>query len=202
MSDWAPETRSRLLFVMLLGGSLAALLWFSVIAPLQDRLETWSRRVDLAQMQLQVAQTSIDRAEHYGSLVSTNLARLEAFEQRMSHGDYYNWGIMELNRLAGDFNPDEFNFRDFTAPEIDVLDLPPVVPYGVSRHSVDGRAFYHTFGQYLATLENSSPFIRVRSLELQAISPGASRTDDPERLFFRLEFLNLANTNFHSGTSW
>ena len=202
MSNWTAETRSRLLFVLLLGGSLAALLWFSAIAPLQDRLQTWSRRVELARMQLQVAQTSIDRAEHYGSLVTTNLARLEALEQRMSHGDHYNWAIVELHELASELNPDEFSFNNFIPPDIGVLDLPPAVPYGLSRFEVNGRAFYHTFGQYLASLENSSPFLRIRSLDLQAASAGASRTDNPEQLLFRLEFLNLANTNLITGNSW
>jgi hypothetical protein len=195
MNNWPPETRSRLLFVLLLGGSLAALLWFSLIALLQGRVQMWTGRVELARMQLQVAQTSIDRADHYQGLVDTNLAAIRLLEDRMAHGDHYAWVINEVSELVGQVDIPGIELRNFQPPQVGDLDLPPNIPYRLGTFTVQGWAFYHAFGSFLAAFENSSPFVKVKSLSLESTSAGGARTDNPERLSFRLNFHTLVRTN-------
>jgi hypothetical protein len=195
MNDWPPETRSRLVLVLLLGAGLAALLWFSLIAPLQDRFGVWSGRVELARMQLQVAETSIERAEHYREMVAANLSAIRSLEERMAHGDHYSWVINEVSELVEQTDLLDIYLSNFLPPQLGELDLPPAVPYQLGTFTVEGRAYYHSFGLFLAAFENNSPFVKVKNLILSTTAAGASRTDEPERLFFRLEFHTLANTN-------
>jgi hypothetical protein len=201
MNEWPPETRSRLIFVLLLGASLAALLWFSLIAPLQGRVSAWSGRVELARMKLQVAQTSIDRAEFYRQLVNTNRAAVDLLENRMAQGDHYAWVIQEVSDLVGQLDVLDIHLSNFFPPQLGDLDLPPPVPYQLGTFTVEGSAYYHSFGAFLAAFENSSPFVKVKTLTLSTTTSGGSRTDDQERLFFRLEFHTLAKTNAPSATS-
>lgn len=198
MSSWPSETRGRLLFVLLVIGGLAALIWFSVIAPLQGQVRTWSNRVELARMQLQLAQTSVDRAGHYRDLVERNLGEIEALEARMAHGDYYTWVLNELGALGDQYDIDLYNFP---TPQLGDLDLPPRVPYRLGQFAVTGWAHYHSFGTFLAALENSSPFVKIKSLTLGRLGTGSARMTDPEQLSFRLEFLTLARTNDVSGVA-
>jgi hypothetical protein len=200
MNNWPPETRSRLVFVLLLGTGLAVLLWFSLIARLQGRVEMWAGRVELARMQLQVAQTSIDRADHYRELVNTNLAAIHALEERMAQGDHYAWVINEVSELVGELDVMDVHLSNFFPPRLEDLDLPPAVPYRLGTFTVEGRAYYHSFGSFLAAFENSSPFVKVKGISLSSTAGGASRTDEPERLQFRLEFHTLAKTNAPSAT--
>jgi hypothetical protein len=195
MNDWPPETRSRLVLVLLLGTGLAALLWFSLIAPLQDRIGVWSGRVELARMKLQVAETSIERAEHYQEMVTSNLAAIHALEERMAQGDHYSWVINEVSELVERTDLLDVYLSNFLPPQLGELDLPPAVPYLLGTFAVEGYAYYHAFGLFLAAFENNSPFVKVKHLTLSNTAAGVSRTDEPERLFFRLEFHTLVKTN-------
>jgi hypothetical protein len=192
MNNWPPETRGRLMFVLLLIAGLAALIWFSVIAPLQSQVNTWSNRVGLAGMQLQLARTSVDRAGHYRDLVERNEAEIQALEARMAHGDYYTWVLSELGAFGDQYDIDLYAFL---TPQLGDLDLPPQVPYRLGQFTVTGWAHYHSFGAFLAAFENSSPFVKIQSLTLARLGTGGLRVPEPEQLSFRLEFLILARTN-------
>jgi Tfp pilus assembly protein PilO len=192
MTNWPVETRQRLVVVVIVSAGLIGLVWFGVISPLQARVSSWQSRVELRRMELQLTQTSVDRADHYRALAERSGEEIEALEKRMAVGDVYTWVIKDLSGFA---NEHDIYITGFLPPQLEDVELPPVVPYRLGSFAVSGLSYYHSFGTFLAELENSSPFAKVKSLTLQATGPGVARSDDPERLSFRLEFYTLVRTN-------
>jgi hypothetical protein len=71
------------------------------------------------------------------------------------------------------------------------LNVPPKVPYKASTFALVGTAYYHDFGAFLADLENSSPFIRLKSMSLESTSSGVEDPSTSDKLSFRVEFMTL-----------
>lgn len=106
----------------------------------------------------------------------------------MAQGDLYRWVINYLRDMEKRRN---VSIVEFGPPQLVELNVPPRVPYKAASYSIAGTAYYNDFGSFVADLENSSPFVRLKSLTLQSVAPGLASATAPERLTFRLEFITL-----------
>ncbi|MCL4180842.1 MAG: hypothetical protein KJ072_24230 [Verrucomicrobia bacterium] len=192
MSNWPAGTRNRILYVLLVGSGLVLLIWFGLVSPLQARLKVRTAKAELARMQLQLAHASLDKAPHYRALADEKRAEIAELESLMAEGGLLLWQYGILMPYA---KPYDVNFQTWETLALGEIDVPPKVPYRMATFAVTGEAHYHAFGKFLADFENSSPFIKVKGLTLQSVSPGFRSGGDAEQLRFRLEYHILSLTN-------
>jgi Tfp pilus assembly protein PilO len=188
MSSWSVETRNRVLMLALATGVVLGVIWFFLINTLQASLGFRTAKIQAVQRQLQVMRTGIEKAEQYKDVIRRGGLLLGAYENQMAQGDLFRWAINSLREVQARHN---VTITTFNPPQLGQLNIPPKVPYTAGTYSIAGMARYHDFGSFLADLENSSPFIRIKSLALEATSSGVAEAERPDALLFRMEFVTL-----------
>jgi hypothetical protein len=192
MNSWPPGTRNRVLFVLLVGGGLVALAWFGLVSPLQAQVRVRTAKAELARMQLELAEASLEKAPHYRALAEEKRNEIEAMEALMPTRGLYQWNVRTLAPYEKVY---DLILQSWESPKLQDVDMPPEVPYKLASFGVTGLAHFHSFGSFLATFENSWPFVKINEVTLQAVAPGFRAVGDPELLSFRLEYQILARTN-------
>ena len=193
MNNWSPERRRK--FVALVVGTLIVLiaLWQGGIGSLQEWLRQKRSAIDSAQARLRLAQSAQTLGPQYEAEVAAQTRRLQELESRMAHGDLFRWVIHFVLNLQDQH--DSVTATSWQPAKETDLDIPPAVSYKAVAYSFNGTARYHDFGAFLAHLENSSPMIRLRGVNLQASAPGFTGAMEPERLAFQVDFTTLVSTN-------
>jgi hypothetical protein len=192
MNKWPPGTRNRIVFVLLVGTGLMLLVWFGAVSPLQAKLRVRTAKAELARMQLDLAQASLEKAPYYRALAEEKRQEIEGMESMMAASGLYRWNYGTLVPYEKTY---DLVFQAWESPALGDVDVPPEVPYRMATFGVTGLAHFHAFGRFLAAFENSSPFIKVKHVTLQAVTPGFRDSADSEQLSFRLEYHILAQTN-------
>ena len=192
MNNWSPERRRK--FTALVLGTLVVLvvLWQGGIVTLQGWLRQKRTEVDSIQTRLKLAEAARSLRPQYEAEMEAGFRRIRAMEGKMAQGDLFRWVInhtldlQDLHRVT---------LTSWQPQRVAELDVPPAVPYKAATYSINGNAHYHSLGTFLADFENSSPFIRLRGLSLQAAAPGFTGATEPERLAFQIDFSILVSTN-------
>jgi hypothetical protein len=192
MSLWTPERRNQVIAITIGTAGLILLLWFSLVASLEQWRKDKESKRDVAQRQLLMTQSLVRSADEHSAEVRRRGDAVTAEEGRMAHGDLYRWVMNQLLEME---ERHDVRFAAYEPPQLGDLEMPPHVAYPVAAYSANGSAPYAQFGSFLADLENSHPYVRLRSLSLQSGGPGLVTDGDPERLFFRLDFVSLVTTN-------
>jgi hypothetical protein len=188
MNSWSIETRNRLLTLGVGTAGLLAFIWFSLVATLQESLRIRTDRIGAVREQLRVTRAGIDQAEKFHEVIRRGGLLLGAYEDQMAQGDVYRWMRNSLLKLQERHN---VTITAFPPPLEGPLGVPPKVPYKAGSYSIAGTASYQNLGAFLADLENSSPFIRLKSLSLEATASGVAEGGTGDELSFRIEFVTL-----------
>lgn len=189
MNNWSPETRGRVAAVALTTIGLIALIWFTLVVGLETKLQDSEARILRLQQNVAVTRTGIKLAEKYREEVERGDLVLSTFENHMAQGvDPYRWLMGFLRGLERRFN---VSVVESPRPQIVELKFPPRLPYEATSCWIAGTARYHDFGIFLAELENSSPFIRLRNLSVDTSTSGVATESESDRLSFRMEFVTL-----------
>lgn len=188
MNKLTTEQRNQIILTAIGTLAVAALLWFSLIGALQAQLADQSNKIASARSQLDLVRTGIAKEQQFRQEAESGKRELGNLEKKMADGDLYRWVINFLRDIEG---AHDVAISDFGPPQIVEYSVPPRVAYKAANYSISGTAYYADFGSFLADLENSSPFVRVKNLNLQAVAPGYAASSASEKLTFRLEFLIL-----------
>jgi hypothetical protein len=188
MNNW---TREKIRHVALLTIGTAAVLgiiWFIAVEPLRGLIKAKADKIGILQNQIQVTKTQFLLADKYREEIQIGQKELQNLESKMVQGDPYRWIVSYI----GDFQRrHDVSIIEPPPPQSSELNVPPKVPYAAVSFAIAGGAYYHDFGAFLADMENSSPFIRLRNLTLQASGPVFAGSTSPEKLTFRAEFVTL-----------
>jgi hypothetical protein len=187
MSKWSAQTKQRLVLLALGTTAVVGAIWFLVVMNLRTQLINKANQIEAVRSKLNVTRSGIKLAEKYHVELSRTGSLLGNYETLMAEGDLLRWVIKTLRPLQAQYDVN----ADFTPPQIGELNIPPKVPYKAATYTVVGKARFHEFGSFLAELENSSPFIRVKSLSLEATSSGIASANRSDKLTFKLEFSML-----------
>jgi Tfp pilus assembly protein PilO len=79
------------------------------------------------------------------------------------------------NLVTNESAPYQIEMINIQAPEQGAFKMIPDFPYNASTFTVTLSGHYHDFGLFLAEVENSHPFVRVKSFELE---PTSAATED------------------------
>lgn len=188
MNSLSTEQRNRIVLTAIGTLAVAALLWFSLIGGLQAQRADQANKISKARSQLNLIKAGIAKEQQFRQEAESGKLELGGLEKKMAAGDLYRWVINFLRDIESRHN---VAIADFGPPQIVEFAVPPRVAYKAASYSISGTAYYADFGAFVADLENSSPFVRVKSLSLQAVAPGYAASSASEKLTFRLEFLTL-----------
>ena len=168
--------------VVLVGG-----LWYTVIRYQQGNL----RKLEAQRNKLKATMTQIEQSIKNSREIETELLsvsnRLDSQEEDMASGDLYSSMVNTIRKFK---QPYLVDIPQLTSGGVPVnVNLLPKFPYKQVSMSISGTALYFDLGRFVANFENRFPYSRV--LNLEVLPASASRTEDRERLAFRMDIVSL-----------
>ena len=179
------EKRNQLIGVVLV--TIAALggLAFGLVRHQYDALTRLADKKVTVERKRDQTRTAIKNADRLETDLADLKKKLAVMETDMASGDLYSWVINTIRQFKAPYRVDVPQFSPL-GPTTDVT-LLPTFPYKQTIFSVQGTAYYHDFGRFLADFENQFPHIRVLNLSLDL----DSTSQDPERLSFKMDIAAL-----------
>jgi hypothetical protein len=191
MSKSPKEKRERLILAVMMSLAGMAGIWFGLLEPQQASLRNKAKLLQETQGKLAAVQRELRLTETFKKHLETARQEIESMEAKMPTGDVYRWAIRSITSLQ----TDNVEIANLEPPRIGESSILPKVPYKTALLSVNGTAYYHDFGKFLANLENSYPHMRVQRLELEPTQFGEATTAGQEQLNFKLEILALVKAS-------
>jgi hypothetical protein len=189
MKKISREKRNHLIAVGAATVAVLGLIYFFLIQPQYDSLTTIARAKKAAVSKLAGIKSTITNATSVANDLSETAAAVIHSEEDMASGDLYSWTYDTLRRFK---QPYRVEIPDVGHPATGEMDMLPSFPYKQIRFAVNGTAYYHDLGKFIADFENNFPHARVVHLVVEPM-PGADITN--ERLAFRMEIIALVKTN-------
>jgi hypothetical protein len=187
MKKLSKEKRNQLVIVIIVTAAILALIGFGLIRSQFDSLAKIKSDKAAADSQLQSIKKTITNADAVTiELTEVTNALLQA-EEDMASGDLYSWTYDTIRRFK---LPYKVEIPDIGHPTIGNVDLLSSFPYKQIQFSINGTAYYHDLGKFIADFENNFPHSRMVHL---IIEPGGG--DNPEKLLFRMDIITLMKPN-------
>jgi len=183
----SPEKRNHLILAGLLSVAAFAAIWFALISPRNAALALARKNIVAKREKLQEMNDSIQKAGDTAAILQGVTADLSLAEADMASNDPNAW-IYDLIR----------HFKENYKVDISVSgqisigdeDLFPNFPYQQLKVSVNGTAFYHDLGTFIADFENTYPHIRLVNLSVEPLNNN-SGGEDAEKLAFHMDVIAL-----------
>jgi hypothetical protein len=186
MNRMPKDKRARIVLVVLGTLVAGAVVWVTLIRPLQDKAAQVARKIEDSRSKVELGHKNLSSSNQVAAALAAASDQLGKAEATMASGDLYAWMIQTMNRFKTPYGVDIPQISREIPSEVGVF---PNFPYRAAVFVVRGTGYYHDFGKFLADFENSFPYIRVQNLELDSM--GGGRVEDPEKLQFKMELVTL-----------
>jgi hypothetical protein len=180
------EKRTQLIIVVIVTGAILALIGFGLIQAQFRSLSQIAKDKDDADSRLEKIKNSIKNADAMTSELTGLTNALSHMEADMVSGDPYSWTYDTIRRFKQQY---KVEIPDIGHPTIGNVDLLPSFPYKQIQFTINGTAYYHDLGKFIADFENNFPHSRMVRLVID------SGGDNTEKLSFRMEILALMKPN-------
>jgi hypothetical protein len=162
------------------------LIYFGLIVPQDKKLRKIADDKGTADTKLSQIKNIIKLSESSNTeLTDASYSLLQA-ENDVASGDIYLWTSDLISRFKKTYNVDIPSIGQPAISEVDVL---PHFPYKQLRVSLSGTAYYHDFGKFIASFENTFPHVRVVNLVMDPVG------GDSEKIAFRMDIIALVKSN-------
>jgi len=185
MKRLSPAKRNLLFMVILGTVGLIAVVYLILIQPQNDKINELARKIGTETGRLQQMKTEITQMSAITSTLADAEQQLNHAEEDVVSGDVYAWTYDTLRRFKSSYRVDIPNLSQPAAGDVDLI---AGFPYKQVKFSVNGTAFYHDLGKFVADLENKFPHIRLNNL---VVEPASVPGGPPERLSFRMDIIAL-----------
>ena len=189
MKRLSKEKRNQLIIVAFLTVAVLGLLYFGVIQPQYKSLSTIARAQKTADSRLQDIRHTITNADVTAIQLTDSAAALVRSEKDMASGDLYSWTYDTIRHFKQQY---KVEIPEVGHPTTGEMDLLPSFPYKQIRFTINGTAYYHDLGKFIADFENNFPYARVVNLVAEPM-PGAEVNS--EKLSFRMDIVALLKPN-------
>ena len=180
------EKRNHLIIVIIATVAILALIGFGLIRSQFASLSQIENDKMAADTQLQNIKNIIKNDDAMASELIKVTNTLSHTEQDMASGDLYSWTYDTIRRFKQQY---KVEIPEIGHPTIGNVDLLPSFPYKQIQFSINGTAYYHDLGKFIADFENNFPHSRMVRL---VIEPGG---DNSEKLSFKMEIITLMKPN-------
>src|SRR5665213_553466 len=181
--------RNQLIIVVVVTAALIGLVYFLLIGPQKKKNEQIASDIKAAQNDLQQKEDVIKKGEATSSKLTDVSLQLNHAEEDLASGDAYTWAYDLIRRFKAGYHVDIPNVSQPTVGEVDLI---PNFPYKQVKFSINGTAYYHDLGKFVAGFENTFPHMRLVNL---SIEPAGTVANASEELNFRIDVIALVKPN-------
>ena len=175
--------------VVMITAALIGAVFFLLIGPQKKLNDKIANDIKAAQNELQQKEDVIKKAEATSSKLTDASLQLENAEEDLASGDVYIWASDLIRRFKADYHVDIPNVSQPTPGEVDLI---PDFPYKQVKFSINGTAYYHDLGKFVAGFENKFPHMRMVNL---SVEPASTLVGASEQLSFRIDIIALVKPN-------
>jgi Tfp pilus assembly protein PilO len=176
------EKRNQLVAIAIGTVLVLGAIWFFFISPRYAALHHARKAMADKEQQLQKMDDTVKKAGDTATELHDVSVSLSQMESDVASGDPNAWVYDLLRHFKENYKVDISISGQASISDVDLF---PKFPYKQLRASVNGTAYYHDLGDFIANFENTYPHIRLVGLN---ISP-SSGTD--EKLSFRMDIVAL-----------
>jgi Tfp pilus assembly protein PilO len=189
MARISPEKRQQIVVVAVVGALALAGAWWFGIRALKSRLTQVGAKIVEVKTKEQEARKLVQQADQRQADLDAAHERLATIEDKMIAGDMNNWIRTVIITFKSTANYGSLDINTFSSSEELRTSMLPDFPYRSFLYRVNGTAYYHDLGRFLADFENAYPHIRVLNVDLQPVDP--SQGKQAEALNFTVEIVAL-----------
>jgi len=189
MNKFFKDADKRNQFILVILGTMVVLagIYFGLIRPQHASLARIATAKRDADTKLRQVKDTIKKADDTAKeLTDVSYSLLHA-EDDVASGDLYAWTYDAIRRFK---QPYHVELPFLSQPAVGEVDMLPLFPYKQLRVTVNGTAYYHDLGKFIAGFENNFPHIRLVNLTLESAGGG-----DSEKLNFRMDIVALVKSN-------
>lgn len=187
MKGLTKEKRDQLILIAI--GTLGVLagLWFGVIKSQNSKLKACRQELRELDTDLQKAERLISDQENTQRELKAAEDKLEAIVGALAQGDLYSWMLQTLNRFKVSHR---VSIPQISREVMGMVPQQPGFPYKSAIFKIQGSAYYHELGKFIADFENRFPFMRLQNLKLsKKLDEETAATS--EKLDFQVEIVTL-----------
>lgn len=188
MKKLSKEKRKQLVLVVAAIAAVLGLIYFGLIRSQYASLASINSTRKAADAKLLDINNMITKAGTIQKELEASTVALDKTETDMASGDLYAWTFDTLRRFKQSYRVE---IPEVGHPAIGSVDLLPDFPFKQIRFPVNGTAYYHDLGKFIADFENAFPHARLVNLVIEP-APGA---DSAERLAFKMDIIALVKSN-------
>jgi Tfp pilus assembly protein PilO len=186
----SPKKRNQLIFTIIGIVIVLGLAWFGLVGWQQGRLKAINDQTTTALDNEKKMQQATKFADKVKAELDTVQQQLNRSEADMGSGDLYVWAVTMVKDFKVAYP--HIDIPQLSTPEVSDCNLISKFPYRQATISINGTAFFHDLGKFIADFENRYPHARVQNLDLSPAS-GAERDNEHEKLAFHMEIVALVN---------
>jgi len=179
------EKRNQFIFTLIATVGVLALMWSYLISPRQAAFTRVSTERNAAETKLGGIQNTIKHADTITNELVNVMQTLSNAENDMVSGDFYSWTYKTIRTFKADYRVD---IPEIGHPEGSDTDLLSDFPFKQVKFTINGTAYYHDLGKFIADLENKFPHMRVVNLTIQ---PVQTTSGNDEKLSFKMDIIAL-----------
>ena len=183
------EKRTQFILVIFCTLVVLGLIGFVLIRPQYQTLSNIAKTEKGERVKLQKIKDTIKQAGDTTTQLSNISSNLSRAEEDMAFGDNYAWTYDTIRKFKTSYRVDIPTIGQPSSGDVDLL---PRFPYKQIRVTINGTAYYHELGRFIADFENTFPHIRVVNL---AIEPVNSTDPANEKLSFKMDIVALVKPN-------
>lgn len=165
------------------------LVYFMLIGPQKEQNTKLGVKIRTEQEKLQAIKTAIKEADAITAKLNDISLTLSHAEEDVANGDVYAWTYDTIRRFKTPYHVD---IPTIGTPSVTDMELLPGFPYRQVKVTIQGTAYYHDLGKFVADFENTFPHMRLTNL---SIEPAGMLGANAERLSFRLDVIALVKPN-------
>ena len=190
MKRLSPAKRNQLIMVVIASAALIGVVYFLLISPQKIANTQLAGEIKAAKTRLDQDRAIIKQAESTASAMAESVSRLGRAEEDIATGDVYQWMYDLIRRFKATHQVDIPNISQPLVGDVDVL---ADFPYKQAKVNLNGTAYFHDLGKFVADFENAFPHIRLVNLTVEPA--GGPPGSDQERLSFRMDVIALVRPN-------
>lgn len=185
MNRLSKEKRDKLILVCMIFAIALIVIGLLLIRPEYTSIKDMKASADVARQKLQNMQDAIAKAATTDAMLQDTSETLVNAEKDMATGDPNAWIYDTIRGFKSQYKMD-INIASPTS--IGDVDLMAKFPYRQLKVTVNGTAYYHDLGKFIADFENNYPHGRICNL---SIHPAGGTGDNAEKLNFNMDVIAL-----------
>jgi Tfp pilus assembly protein PilO len=185
MNRLPKEKRDKLILVCMVTGMALFGIGFGMIRPQYASIRDVKAQTNAEREKLQEMKRAITNEDAVLNQLQDMSDTLTQSEGDMANGDPNGWIYDTIRKFKSQYKMDVSIASPTAIQDEDML---PNFPFKQLKVTVNGTAFYHDLGKFIANFENDYPHGRICNL---SITPTGGSGDNAEKLYFKMDIIVL-----------